>query len=547
MKKIGVGFIFLVVLLSTSMISFGEEFDKILVVHSYHHGLEWTDRISEGIHDVLSETENVEIHYEYLDTKRFYGEDYHKKLTELFLEKTKLIDYKAVIVSDNAAFEFLLEYRSELYDELPIIFCGINDFHVDQLQDEINISGIAEVPDHKANIELMLELHPDSKKILIINDKTKTGQAIKSELLPIIELYKDRVTFELYEDFLIEDIGNDLAIINRKMPIYLLVLNRDSSGRFISYRDGIGVVKKHVSNPIYGAWEFYLGKGIIGGKLTSGYEHGKAAAKMVQELLLDKPAKLENINYSLGNQYYFDYEYLKAHGIKKSDVPRGSIIVNEPPSSWTIYKDYYIMLIVALFVSVMFLVIDAFKKKWEALKLKNSLAEQSKELEVSKVELYRLAVTDFLTASFNRSYIQKKLEEYVVASSMLNKRVSIIMFDVDGFKVINERYGHATGDEVLRKIVDRSVTLLKEEYLIGRYGGDEFLIVLPDSNIATAVKLAERIRTAVVEIRYGIETLSTSISCGIVEVDKMTYEEAISQVDIKLAEAKNNGKNRVAF
>jgi hypothetical protein len=82
---------------------------KILVLHSYHQGLEWTDQISEGIRSVFPYKDEVTIYYEYLDAKRNYSQKYYDKLISLYREKAKVINFDAIIVSDNAAFNFIIE------------------------------------------------------------------------------------------------------------------------------------------------------------------------------------------------------------------------------------------------------------------------------------------------------------------------------------------------------------------------------------------------------------------------------------------------------
>ncbi len=201
MKRITyfISFIFLILALIST--SYGEEKSKILVIHSYHQGLEWTDNITLGIQSAFSENESVELHYEYLDMKRNYGNQYFEQLIELFRRKSKLIKYKAIIVADNAAYNFILDYGNELYGNTPIIFCGVNNFNPDTIKNRTNITGITESTDHYANIQLILDIHPKTETIRIVNDLTLTGQAIKSELLPILDTFKDQVTFEFYEDF----------------------------------------------------------------------------------------------------------------------------------------------------------------------------------------------------------------------------------------------------------------------------------------------------------------------------------------------------------
>lgn len=159
-----------------------------------------------------------------------------------------------------------------------------------------------------------------------------------------------------------------------------------------------------------------------------------------------------------------------------------------------------------------------------------------------------MLVKDELTEVYNRRYIKERLPIEILNSKIRNEPLSVIILDIDNFKAINDNYGHLVGDAVLNKFAQ---TIKKEVRGYGdwvaRYGGDEFLIILPKTDNKSGVQIAERIRKRISEKEfiYNDIKISLSASFGICTVagKKLSVEELIKCVDEKLYKAKNCGKN----
>ena len=127
-----------------SLQSFSSERKKVLVLHSYHQGLKWTDNVNSGIQNVFdSLSSEFELDYEYLDTKRNPSHEYLNKIIELYNLKLQKEKYDAIIVSDNNALSFVKDHRKKYFQNTPIIFCGINHFKEEMIEGLNNITGIA--------------------------------------------------------------------------------------------------------------------------------------------------------------------------------------------------------------------------------------------------------------------------------------------------------------------------------------------------------------------------------------------------------------------
>jgi len=326
------------------------ERNNILVIHSYHQGLEWTDDISMGINSVFR-NENVEIHYEYLDTKRNSSEEYYQQLVEFEHFKSNLsnIDFKLIICSDNNALRFIMENGEALYPNIPIVFCGVNNFTNEMIDNRRDITGVMEVIDYVATLDLIKQLHPDRRNIILIIDRTPTGVAVKNELEVIIQNRAyDNYTFEFYQDFVLHDVPEKISSLDDNNVIYLLTFNRDIEGNFISYYDGIKMIRGDSKVPIYGAWDFYFGNGIIGGMLTTGVTQGKKAAEIAIQILKGTPIEDIEISKTSPNEMMFDYEEVNRFKINLNQLPDNAIIINKP-QNWfqSAYKPLLFMAILS--------------------------------------------------------------------------------------------------------------------------------------------------------------------------------------------------------
>ncbi|MSP18832.1 MAG: GGDEF domain-containing protein [Bdellovibrionales bacterium] len=163
---------------------------------------------------------------------------------------------------------------------------------------------------------------------------------------------------------------------------------------------------------------------------------------------------------------------------------------------------------------------------------------------------YDSKITDGLTGINNRKSIIETIQEEFARAQAKNSPLSFILFDIDHFKKTNDTFGHPAGDYVLREICDLIKTkMIRQRDAIGRYGGEEFALLLPQTPLHIAVEVAERIRSAIEKHAFIFEEqpIPVTISLGLVALDSSskTSDELISLADKALYDAKNQGRNRV--
>ncbi|NOQ29566.1 MAG: diguanylate cyclase [Helicobacteraceae bacterium] len=179
------------------------------------------------------------------------------------------------------------------------------------------------------------------------------------------------------------------------------------------------------------------------------------------------------------------------------------------------------------------------------------LVQQAKELEKAQEKLKLLALLDPLTKLYNRRYLTKISENMLDLSKREKQDLSIIILDIDKFKNVNDTYGHQVGDDVIVTLSNKLIEQQRKSDIICRYGGEEFVILLPNTSVEGAAIVAEKIRQDIEALVIKLEVnkeLKISASLGISQIDvkkENNIELALKRADKALYKAKGSGRNRI--
>jgi diguanylate cyclase (GGDEF)-like protein len=181
------------------------------------------------------------------------------------------------------------------------------------------------------------------------------------------------------------------------------------------------------------------------------------------------------------------------------------------------------------------------------------VASLHRRLNAAEARIVELAITDDLTGLPNRRFTEQRLREELVRSQRHDRRCACILLDIDLFKATNDTFGHAAGDAVLRGLAAAARGALRESDLLGRWGGEEFLAVLPETDLAGAVAMAERLRRAIEAMRVEHEgrRLGATVSLGVADAlpgedpDARDADRLVARADLALYRAKAAGRNRI--
>ena len=180
----------------------------------------------------------------------------------------------------------------------------------------------------------------------------------------------------------------------------------------------------------------------------------------------------------------------------------------------------------------------------QLLRLSTDLAEANEGLQL-------LALTDALTALPNRRAAMERVEQEWALTKRGNRNFSCMMVDVDFFKSINDRFGHPVGDLVLKKVASVLRQVARAQDMVCRYGGEEFLVICPDTDVVEGSLCAERLRQSVMacQVQSGVHNIKVTVSIGLAErvAGMSSLEEVLSLSDQRLYMAKQTGRNKVVF
>lgn len=361
----------------------------ILLLHSYYAGFTWADAITDGVQQEIDGRglqDHVELEIEYMDAKRHPDPVYLEKLQEVLKQKYhEGADVDVIIAADDQALHFLLNGGGMLFPDTPVVFCGVNGYEPSMRAQGRELTGVIEAIDPRAILETALRLHPKTEHVLVINDTTRTGQAIEEDVRQIYAEYQDRVDIEYTGDLSLEELEAKAASLSKGSLMILFVFNRDSTGRNFTHEYSLQCLRRHAHVPIYGPWTFYLGQGIVGGMLTSGELQGRAAADLALQVLAGTPASSIPVIHESPNRYMFDYDELHRFGIRMNKLPKDSMVINLPPPSF--YEQYHTVVwavmgtfvVLALLICYLLVNIHSRKKAEAELRFQSMILDQIKD------------------------------------------------------------------------------------------------------------------------------------------------------------------------
>ncbi|MFT5729386.1 MAG: two-component system cell cycle sensor histidine kinase/response regulator CckA [Desulforhopalus sp.] len=349
---------------------------NILLLNSYNQKMTWIEDIVQGVEDELHPIQNnLTIHIENMDTKVFFSPDYFEIFRQYLQVKYQKTPFALILVSDNNAYDFLRLYRDTLFPDVPVSFCGVNDFTSEQLAGLDNFTGVAEIFSARETVELALKNHPETTEVFIINDYLKTGRAWAKDIDSDLDELSDKVHIRHSTNLSMAELQDEIARLSPTTVVLLGSYFSDRDGAYSTY--GItGTLLSQVSKvPVYCLLEFNIGNGVVGGRVISGYYQGKSMAQIGRKILEGTAPYTIPVRLEGNNRYVFDYNQLNRFNIDKSTLPTDSLITNRPFSLYQAYKFQIWMvlfLICALLGTIIRLLVNIKQRKSAEIALQDS-------------------------------------------------------------------------------------------------------------------------------------------------------------------------------
>lgn len=499
---------------------------NVLFISSYNLSFPTIPLQIKGIQSVLTE-EKADLDFEFMDTKRFSSETDLQLFYQILHNKlSKLPSYDAVILGDDAALLFALQYQDSLFRKTPMVFLGINNMELARTSgDSPFITGIVEATSQNANIELAIRLRPQAKELIAVVDNTLTGQGDQSQFLNATEKFPAMKTRFINSSKLTQsELIQELESISPDSIVFFLTMFEDKDGHSYTIRQGAQFLTQHVPAPVFRMSVGGVGDGLLGGILFAYDTSGEMAANMVEQILDGVPAASIPVVMDSPSYGYFDQTVLEKYNLDASLLPENSIIINQKPGF--LQKNHTFILCLGIsagIVLICFLVLT-----WNDYRRRSLLDH------------------DQVTGLYSRLWMTRHL------SLLINRhqKFAVYMLDFDNFKWINDSLGHVYGDEVLRQVADRLKKFDSSVVLSARFGGDEFFGIIHAEELEPTRYLAGRI-LSVFDKPFLIreQAIQVYASMGIARYpqDGDSSDALIANADMAMYTVKNAGKNAFLF
>ena len=312
---------------------------QVLILHSYHKGLDWTDGQEEAIREKLADYPDMEIYTEYLDSKREPLGKVADLCATALTRKYAKNPPDIIICSDNNALTFLRKYRKKLFSGTPVVFCGINNYQPSMLEGfEDKVTGIIQELDPLGTVHLIKKLQPELQRLVVISGTTPTAQAIRKETEKALSLFKGKNSIEIlwYNKLTTKELILRIKELSANDAVLLCNFNRDAMGKYYTHKKSAQMISKFSPAPVYAMEDHYIGTGIVGGYMNTAETQGGGAAELAITILKNKeiPPAIE----TCPNIAMFDSNAMSAHNLDDSLLPADAVIVNKHFSFFKTYQ-----------------------------------------------------------------------------------------------------------------------------------------------------------------------------------------------------------------
>ena len=512
---------------------------RILFISSYSYGWDTVQTQIEGIKAGVDE--NTTLDYEFMDTKRFRTDEWLNMFHDMLQYHLENTDpYDVVIVGDDAALQFAMEYREELFDDIPIVFEGVNDVeYAMKAAENPLVTGILETLSVEKNIDMALQVNPEATKVVAILDDSMTGQAERKNFYSTAKEYPNLEFSEINSSELTTArLQQAISKVDDQTILIYITMSKDGSEKQYNSAQAVRTIVKYAKVPVYRMVEAGIGDGLLGGNVVSMFKSGEIAAHMATDIANGTDSGEISVVQDSPNIYCVDEKVMKKFDLDAEQFPEDTEFVNHEENFFIRNKEALIpalILIIALTVIILWVCFDNFRRR--------KLLE---ELEEARNVMESAAQHDFLTGLPNRSKFMKDLKCLIDAEIPC----TVMMLDIDNFKKINDTYGHTAGDEALQQVASRLKDMQSQILTSYRFAGDEFILILRSSQNMLVEKTAYQCRqvfTRDVVLCGTKRSIGGSIGIASYPKDTDNLEQLIVCADDAMYQVKKNGKNDFAF
>lgn len=535
----------------------------VLIVVPFPYDYPVCEAYIKGIRSRLQQETNYTIRYtyEYLDLLHFTNPEKYLADTAQYFQ-LKYADWQPdIIIASSALDSFFKQYGSQLFPGVPVVmeWSEISLPAGERPPGLITAAGTLEFP---KTIDVILQTKPATKNLYIIIGSSPEEQRYYEKLAALAQAYQPQTKFTFLHDLSYNDMMTTATQITDDNAAILFVRwASDSKGKTYIPLEVLKELCAQAKIPIYATNAQFLGTGIIGGYLYNYEIVGRNIAEVVLAYLHEHPVTPPSRIAVPNCEYAFDARALARWQIDTRQLPPESRIAFSDQSIWTQYKPFILLGIIAFLLETALICLalrgwyQQRKSRQALMQTNHTLEQRNQQLHTAQEMLKQLneklalsAQTDLLTGLYNRRHIEKILQQTYTQYQKTGQPFAIIMADIDFFKKINDTYGHDAGDTILRLLAADLRTLLRENDTPARWGGEEFLFVLPNVQFAETREIAEQLCHTISERRYLYQenqiTVTLTLGFALCQATD-SIDSLIKRADTALYQGKNTGRNRV--
>ncbi len=522
---------------------------RVLVLYSLGNDTAslWQRGITRGLNRELAAAgaEAPHIYEERLDAHRTGPAESSAAMEPYLRTKYARVRIDAVIAENYPAGAFL--------DANPDLFPGAPRFYVNHGRRGWTPSdgaGFETSIDYARLVDAIPQAHKGVRRIVVVGEQTARSQEWIDGVRALAPRYQGRIVFETWDNQSFAELYQRTAALGPTDAVLM----------FATYGDNTGApeVPPNVARklaglsraPVFTHVDSLIVGGVAGGYVLSAERIGQ----VVGRLALGRPADTRDVQHLV-----FDYPAAQRFGLTP---PEGAQWLNRERGIWELYRlqilcGVGLIVVEAVLIWALVLALRGRRQSMRALhdernKLEEHVAERTLQLRVANSALEQLATTDALTGIGNRRRMTTQIAVEIERARRFRHSLSLLMIDIDHFKRINDAHGHDTGDRAIAAVA-RTLSLGMRSFdMVARFGGEEFVVLMPETDREVAAKAAARLRAAVAGVELASDSgqpIWMTISVGVAAFHPDAMPESpsalLSRADKALYQAKAEGRDRV--
>lgn len=501
----------------------------VLVINSYAPNFDWTATVYDGLVDALDASGlDYQLYTEYLDWKRFPTKENLDSLREVFAFKYRNLRIDMIITTDNAALDFALDNRAKIFSGAPIVFTGVLPGPAMRyITANERITGVFENIDPAGTVRAALAVNPKLTRVYLFNERSETGRETEQLSADLIRIVAPNIGIESLSDLPFADLEREIPKLPENSIILVGTCYTEVEAQVYSMDSAIRRITQASSVPVYVMYKMLMSAGALGGSLLDGRELGRETARLAaEELRSEVPYDELPVNFSL-HSLTFSAPVMKRFGIPESRIPRGAEILERRVP---LYAQHPIL---------SFLFIDAVLVMLAAI---GFLTRNNRRIR-------KLAYKDNLTGLVNQLHVFETTDR-ILAKTDDSKKTGLLHIDIDNFRLVNDVYGHAFGDLVLKETARRLSTLVSAHVRVARFGGDEFLALVFDVDFPEIPAMARAVQGLFAEnMSINGRDLKVAFTIGIAVYPDhgREFRQLLQNADMAMHRGKHGGKSRSVF